>query len=310
MVDNEQMPKFPKIRYPGDSATDGLLAGDVVVTEKIDGANFRFGWDADGDLHVGTRNHTYRYDDENLPKAFRHAVEYVREHESDLWGFEDLVLFGEAMHRHSLDYEDIDWKIPHKGSPHVSHDSNHPNVVLFDAWKDGEWMEWDEFTGLVENTSFVTSRVLERGDPDGCSFEVPDESMFGGQPEGIVIRRLDGSVRAKKVTDDFREKNAQTFEDPSKAQSDAAEFVAMYVTGARISKVANKLVDRGEYDSLKMDMMADLPRAVLEDAVAENAWDLLTNPFECDFDEDFKGSVRSKTSKKCARVLKTEIQQI
>lgn len=305
------MKKFPKIRYPSDSETDGVLAGEVVVTEKVDGANFRFTWNEDGELIVGSRNHSYPADDENVPKAFRHAIEYVKECESDLWGFKDLTLFGEAMHLHSLDYDDIDWHVPSKGSAHVPLDSEYPNVVIFDAWRDGEWLDWDEFTDLIEPTQFQTTRVLDRGHGDDVSFDVPEESMFGGPPEGIVVRRTDGSVRAKKVTDDFKEKNAQSFNDPSKAQSDAAEFVAMFVTDNRIEKQAHKLIDEGEYDEIRMEMMEQLPVAVLQDVMNEEGWNLLADEytFECEFDSDFKGEVRSKASSRCARVLRSLCQQ-
>lgn len=306
------MRKFPKLKYPSDPETDGILAGEVVVTEKLDGANFRFSWDEDGTLHVGTRNHTFPWDDENVPKAFGHAIEYVKERESDLWGFEDLTLFGEAMHLHSLTYQDVDYNQPAKGSPHFG--EGYPSVVLFDAWKDGEWMHWDDFLDLIEPTEFETTRVLARGDgqslKDIDAFDIPEESMFGGQPEGIVARRINGSVRAKKVSEDFKEQNAISFEEPSQHAGDAANFVAALVTEARIEKMAHKLVDEGHYDHLHMSMMEDLPRRVLVDAVHENAWDLLTSGgFEAEWDDDFKAEVRSKASKKCARVLKTVCQE-
>jgi len=103
---------------------------------------------------------------------------------------------------------------------------------------------------------------------------------------------------------------AIAFNDPSKASGDAATFVAAFVTDARIEKEANKLVDEGHYEQLEMAMMEDLPRRVLVDAVGENAWDLLTSGgFEGTWDDDFKGEVRSKASKKCARVLKTLCQE-
>ena len=304
------MRKFPKLRYPTDPETDGLHNGDVVVTEKIDGANFRFTWDESGQLHIGTRNHTYEADDENIPKAFRHAVEYVKNSATGWAKPTDVTFYGEAMHLHSLAYDDIDYHNPPKGSPHVSHASDTPNVVLFDARRDGEWVEWDEFIDLVEHSPFQHTQVLERGDPDNLSFDVPEESMFGGPPEGIVARREDGVVRAKKVTDDFKESNAEAFNNTSKAQSDSSEFIAAYITDERIENIARKLVDEGVWDSLQMQMMEDLPREVLKDAMAENGWDLLTSGgFEGQWDDEFKGEVRSKTSKKCVRVLKQELQQ-
>lgn len=306
------MRKFPKLRYPSDPETDGIMKEEVVVTEKIDGANFRFTWDDDGTLHIGTRNHTYEVGGENIPKAFHHAVEYVKNITRD-WDTElptDVTFYGEAMHLHSLAYDSIDYHNPSKGSPHVPLESDEPNVVLFDARKDGEWVTWDEFTDMVEDSPFQRTQVLERGNPDKLTFDVPEESMFGGPPEGIVARRVDGTVRAKKVTDDFKETNAETFEHPSKAQSESSEFIAAYVTEERILNIAHKLVDEGLYDEFEMPMMEDLPREVLKDAMAENGWDLLTSGgLEVQWDDDFKGEVRSKASKKCVRVLKQELQQ-
>lgn len=322
------MRKFPKLKYPSHESTDGILDGEVVVTEKLDGANFRFSWE-DG-LVVGTRNHTYRHDDENLPKAFEHAVEYLHERlaEADntwLAGFQsgDWTLFGEAMHYHSLKYTDIDYVNPQSGAPYfgeyfTTSDVERepaPNVVLFDIFHEDEgWLPWDEVENIVKSSPFVLTDVLDRGNGHTLKSEgalsIPEESMFGGNPEGIVVRRTDGSVRAKKVSEDFKEQNAQAFDDPSKASSDAAQFVAGYVTNARIEKRANALVDEGQYDAIEMPMMRDLPREVLVDAMHEVAWDeLLNGDFEAVWDDDFKSEVRSRTSKKCARVLKQMCQE-
>jgi len=306
------MKKFPKLPYPNDSAAHGLLDDSVVVTEKYDGANFRFSWD-DGKLHVGTRNHSYPADDENLPKAFYHAVQYVQD-TVDQPLPNNITLFGEAMHLHSLEYDGIEWHNPAKGSPHVPLDSDLPNVVIFDGYDDvtDNWLHWDTLIEIASYLGFETAQVLERGRPDELTFEVPEESQFGGPPEGIVVRRTDGTVRAKKVTADFKERNAQAFNDPQKAQTAAGEFTAMFVTPARIQKIAHKLVDEGEYDSLQMQMMEQLPAEVCKDVMTEEGWNLLQDKygFECQFDDDFKSAVRSKVSSMCARELRKELQSL
>jgi len=205
----------------------------------------------------------------------------------------------------------VEYETPESGSPYFA---DEPNVVLFDVWhEDDSWLPWSEVENIVERSPFVRSNVIEMGDPtvEELDLEIPDESMFGGAPEGIVVRRQDGSVRAKKVSQDFKEQNAQAFNDPSKAEGDAASFVAAFVTDARIEKEANKLVDEGKYDGIRMEMMQDLPRRVLVDAVHENAWSelLTTSDFEAEWDDDFKSEVRSRASKKCARVLQTLCQE-
>lgn len=312
------MKKFPKIKYPNDPETDGLLNGDVVVTEKFDGANFRFKIDDDG-ISIGTRNIVYEDpDDENFPNAFKHARKWLRDLPQDVKDYIHGagVFFGEAMHLHSLDYENIDWQTPAKGSPHVPLDDPQPNVVLFDWWQDGSWADWEDFEKLCDVLGLPKTPVLARGPGESLkeddAFQIPDKSAFGGPPEGIVVRRQDGSIRAKKVSTDFKEKNAQAFNDPSKAQSDAAEFLAMFLTEGRIRDVAHDLVDEGDYDALKMEMMQDLPQAVLQDIMDEEGWNLLNNEygFECEFDDDFKSSVRSKASSRCAKVLKRTVNQI
>lgn len=308
------MKKFPKIKYPNDPETDGVLAGPVVVTEKLDGANFRWTWPEDDELHIGTRNHTYPASDENVPKAFHHAVNYIEEQtpnaltEIDGIPLEDITFFGEAMHKHSLVYDDVEYVQPHSGSPYFGGDW--PNVVMFDAMIDGEWADWEQVEHFSHKMGFCLARVLDRGDPtdgDEIDLEVPDESMFGGMPEGIVVRRTDGSVRAKKVTDDFKEVHNQEM-GGERPMSDADRFRRDYVTDARIEKCAHKLVDEGRYDGLKMDMMEDLPRRVIKDAMEENAWAVMNEDYGQEFN-DWAGEVRSVVSKKCARVLKTLVQE-
>ena len=73
------MRTYPSIRYPNEPETDGLLepGADIVVMEKLDGANFRWHFDEDGRIVPGSRRVEYESaDDENLDKNFIHAIEY------------------------------------------------------------------------------------------------------------------------------------------------------------------------------------------------------------------------------------------
>ena len=67
------MKKYPKIKYPTHEKTDGLLTeGDeIVIQEKVDGANFRYTVDEDGEITFGSRNCV------NPDEQFEHAEEYV-----------------------------------------------------------------------------------------------------------------------------------------------------------------------------------------------------------------------------------------
>lgn len=315
------MKKFPKVKYPSDPSTHGLFNDDVAVTEKVDGANFRFQLYGDDQVVIGTRNTVqgeaaagggYK----PLPlsetnRSFRHTIRFL--YDNVPFGdvpakAYDCTFFGEAMHRHSLTYSEFEYTKPPSGSPYPKQG---PNVLMFDVFDEaaGKWLPWDEVKEMANGLNLPFVPILGEGTKEEVTLEVPEESGFGGNPEGIVVRRWDGAVRAKKVTDDFKETNAIEFNDPTKAQSDSAEFVAMYITPQRVESVARGLVDDGHYDGLAMEMMQDLPREVLVDAVQENAWDLFTNEFECKFDDDFKSEIRSKVTKKCARELKSIINE-
>ena len=311
------MKKYPSIKYPTHEKTDGLLTeGDeIVIQEKVDGANFRYTVDEDGEITFGSRNCV------NPDEQFEHAEEYVErtldfDSLSNYDDFEDIVFFGEAMHKHSIDYDAWEGREP-------DIESDFPNVIGFDIWDDkiDDWMDFDMAMNIFEDIGFETAPIICRKESSEITEEdkkVPEseyrnpdpdaESDFNrrGLAEGIVIRNIDKDIRAKVVHDEFKEKNAMSFNDKSKAQTEAGKFVATYVTDARVEKMIYKLVDEGEYDSPKMPMMEDLPRRVIEDVFEEEGWNFICNreKVEIELDKEGKSEIRSKASDKCARILK------
>lgn len=336
------MKKYPSIRYPNEPETDGLLehGEDIVVMEKLDGANFRWHFDQKGRVVAGSRNVEYEGpDDENIDKDFIHAIEYLEHVLEDVDTthplLQNLTFYGESMHAHTIDYDAYEGHHPHPT------EEDCPNVVVFDVVAEeghpyvevedepetaGTFMHHDDFLDMMDNLPLTVAPILERTPAeefDGhevpeSAFREPDEDADNefdqkGLAEGVVYKRVDGSVRAKKVHPQFKEQHSG----PSGGNSDyqqtkAGVFVQKYVTEARIKKMIQKLANSplGNYESVQMAMMEDLPRIVLTDVMEENGWELLNNDFECEFDSDFKGEVRSKASKKCARVLKQECQKL
>jgi len=331
------MKKYPSIRYPNEPETDGLLeeGSDIVVMEKLDGANFRWHFDQSGNIVPGTRNVEYKSsDDENIDKSFRHAVEYL-EHvlgnvDTTDPHLQGITFYGEAMHQHTINYDAYDGHHPHPT------EEDCPNVVVFDAVVDetstftdeggARFLDHDSFLRLMDNLPLSVAPILDRTpaeDFDG--YEIPQsefrteddeaDSEFDrkGLAEGVVYKRADGTVRAKKVHPNFKEQHTGGDSRKNYDPSAADKFMDRYVTEARIRKVANKLVEERPdmpYWALQMEMMEDLPREVLIDAMGENAWELLNSDFEFAFDNDFKGELRSNTSRKCARVLKKMVQEL
>lgn len=323
------MPKFPSLKYPNHESVDQLLVDDteVMVEEKLDGANFRFRWTEDGVVY-GSRRVLFHEDGEPLPidevtDAFRHAVEYV-ELVADFDALDEpgrYAFYGEAMHTHSIDYDAWDGREPDP------EDDTYPNVFLFDVY-DCEletWVGRDMFHMLAMTLGMEPAPRVDRVSAEELSddgfdipqsvFREPDESAElefdqEGLAEGVVLRNLATGQTAKLVDPEFKENKHGG---PSSTGSpdefgDGGRFVDTYITDARIEKTIHKLVDEGKYDGMKMEMMQDLPKRVLVDAVQENAWELLTNNLE--LDEDAKGDIRSKASSRCASKLKREMQSL
>lgn len=332
------MKKYPSIRYPNEPETDGLLEDgeDIIVMEKLDGANFRFHFDSDGNIVPGSRNVEYSGpNDENLDKNFIHAIEYLEHELEDVDTthplLQNMTFYGEAMHQHTIDYDAYDGEHPHPT------EEDCPNVLIFDIVVEeghelaapsdcGTFLHHSLFVDTMETLPLETVPILDEvpaSEFDGheipqSEFRTPNddaENAFDaeGLAEGVVYKRADGTVRAKKVHPLFKEQHRGSSGGNSDyTETKAGVFVQKYVTEARIRKVAHKLVERPDtnWKGLQMEMMEDLPREVLIDTMGENGWELLTNDFECEFDSDFKGEVRSKTSKKCARTLKEEVQTL
>lgn len=323
------MRKYPKIRYPSHESVDGIFSrGEIVVLEKIDGANFRFTYHEDTDsLLFGTRNVVFSEDGEPLPKEecnsqFHHVIEYLQDRvDTDVFrdinptDGEQLVWYGESMHKHSIDYDA--W-----GGQEPDIDGPIPNYIGFDIWdpNKGEFVPHDMVKQLHELLGLCTVPIVEWVNADDFSaddaeipeshFREPDpdaENEFDrrGLAEGVVVKNVDLDIRTKVLHDEFKEKNAVTFNDTSKAQTEAGRFVAKYVTDARVEKMIHKTVDETEY-GYEMTMMEALPRRVLEDIMVEEGWEIMTDDIE--LDEDIKYQIRKKTSSKCARILKQTLQ--
>jgi len=327
--------RYPTIHPLGHRDTDGILSvGEVVLLEKIDGANFRWTYDPNsGSLLFGSRRHLFKeYDDpapiDRINKQFRHAVKYIEnsvdedevetlhEEEGRLW------FFGEALHKHSLDYDAWDGK-----HPNIS-DNTVPNFLGFDVYSEANdaFLSHDEVVAVYERLGLDTVPVFEKGEAD--EFEMDDievhESVYRdpdpdaddeddfnrkGLAEGVVIKNDSLDLRAKVVAEEFDETkwSAKTPEEVTTARKTAGLFLNKFVTDARVQKQAHKLVDEGYYDGLEMPMMGDLPRRVASDVFAEQGWAIL-NDDELELTKMAKDEIRSQLSRRCSRVLQQMIQ--
>jgi ATP-dependent RNA circularization protein (DNA/RNA ligase family) len=193
----EAQPRDDKVLSATDVA--GLLSSDVVVEEKLDGANLGFSLDAAGELRVQNRgtylNEPYAGQFARLPAWLATHGESIAEalldhHESP------LILFGEwCAARHSLAYTRLpDW------------------LMLFDVFDTKAERFWSSRrrNDLAQSLGLATAPQVAHG-----RFRLNDlievldtwPSRFRDGPlEGVVVRRESADWcerRAKLVRADF-----------------------------------------------------------------------------------------------------------
>lgn len=299
-MESSDVKKYPKLSYPDDEETHGLFAhGTVIIQEKLDGANFRFTYDPEDGFTFGSRN---MWGDEMERDQFAEAIEFVRERadEDALRRQHEkhgrLIYFGEAMNPHTISY---DWE-------------SIPDFLGFDVWsvEDQQFVDTSRMYGLFEYQVGLPTvpeiDVVDAENFDISSFEAPESEYAEGKAEGVVFKNHDTRTYAKFVRDDFKEKHYKKFGKPKKYQKSGAEKLSyQYITRARIEKAVHRLIDEGEWDEMQMEMMCDLPEAVIRDMAKEEAGNaFMEENWEVDL-HDF----RSTTSSRCAEVLRQMIDK-
>ncbi len=188
-------PRDDKLLSPTEAAE--LLAGEVVVEEKLDGANLGFSVSADGVLRAQNRG---QYLIQPYHGQFARLGPWMAAHDGKViqaLGVH-LIAFGEwCAARHSLDYELLpDW------------------WLLFDVydrqtgqfWSTPRRNAWATELGLITVPQLHTGRLQLT---QLCQWVQSDRSQFRcNQLEGLIIRRENRDWlerRAKLVRADFNQ---------------------------------------------------------------------------------------------------------
>lgn len=293
---------YPKVpHYYHDSVSEAFFgADDLVLLEKMDGSNLRLclyderyadqygdqlhdDYDPeDGDVFIASKNVIRgRLSDEpsdfdgNFTRLLTSLRETIDPEELfDLHEAHDsaLLLFGEHMVKHTLDYG-------YETSPPPAFlgfdvfrlaDYEAPPENPFDERFDG-FLSFGDAVDVFEQVGLDTAPVVERPDsldPDNVS--IPVSSYGSLRAEGVVIRSDSRNRRVKYVAEEFRERMKEAWgmrED--EAESGSELFSARYLTNARIRKHIHKLAQRqGDIDT------AELTEAVVADAWEEELYDI------------------------------------
>jgi ATP-dependent RNA circularization protein (DNA/RNA ligase family) len=189
-----EIPRDDKILSPAEAVE--LLAGDVVVEEKLDGANLGFSLMLDGALRAQNRG---QYLVEPHAGQFVRLPSWLAHHGASLKTVltPNLILFGEwCAARHSLDYSALpDW------------------FLLFDVYDRDAGRFWStpRRNALAQEAGLVTVPCVAQGPTTVAELKrivLSTASRYrSGQPlEGVVVRRQSPvwcEARAKLVRPDF-----------------------------------------------------------------------------------------------------------
>lgn len=136
------MESYPSVPHADDPDVEGLLSGldRIVVTEKIDGANFRFRQTDGGALLFGRRSGLFTADAAGTPKPidecdrrFAHAMRFLYETvdfdalDSLFSEYGELWFYGECLVEHTVSYDAWDGANPDPTGPI-------PNFLGFDIY--------------------------------------------------------------------------------------------------------------------------------------------------------------------------------
>jgi|SRR5690625_743385 len=186
-------PRDDKLLFPADS--QHLLAAEVIVEEKLDGANLGISLDEKGELLTQNRG---EYVHQPFVGQFAQLTNWLVQHEIQLKNVltPDLILFGEwCVARHSLNYSALpDW------------------FLLFDVYQRSQQAFWSvqrrnqlaAVSGL-HTVPQVVSGCFSIEELKGLVNSQLSDCRFG-QMEGIVIRRDSADwceQHAKLVRADF-----------------------------------------------------------------------------------------------------------
>ena len=263
---------------------------EIIIQEKIDGANFRFYITNEGQVIFGSRTQEL----EDTKKNFTRCIDFIKEKllGFDLTKFKGYIFYGECCVKHTINY---DWnKIP----PFLGFD-------IYDTATD-TFLDYDIvneiYKELLIDTVPLVSICKAKDIKEINDDLVPISKYALCKAEGLVFKNYNKQIFAKYVRAEFKEENNALFGNKKRETDNTnnEEFVFKYVTNARIEKLIFKKIDDGKY--LDMALMGELIKDTYLDIVEENYLEIMTGNWTLDFK-----NIRRSITPRVRAVLNTVI---
>jgi len=283
--------KYPKIFRLGHEKNREIFEDgedEIIIEEKVDGANFRFG-NIDGKLHYGSRRVDF-VEKGSVAEQFVKAVDEVKRLEDKLRP--GYVYFVEYMIPHTIQY---DW-------------DRVPVFLGFDIYdvEKKKFIDYDkkieEFARLgIEVVPLVAKVKASNIDEKFLESVIPESRYYNGLAEGVIFKNYGKQLFAKLIAEKFKEMNKEVFGGSKKqAKTDEEYLLEKYVPPRRVEKVIQSLLNEGYV--LSMELMKILPMRVLDDVIEEEGFEIFRENKVVDLRK-----FRKMISKRCVNVLQRMI---
>jgi len=263
------IPPYPKVLTVGTRGTERLFEGPVIIQEKVDGSQFRFGLAPNGDLEFASHHQQVFPGSAGM---FEPVVQYLLERENTIRSCLEAssYLCGEYLARprqNTLVY------------------ARRPNgyLVLFDILDPGGFGHYPlSDIGKALDCEVVPTLFEGRTTLSDARSLLNGESFLGGTTvEGIVIKNYHENIRlgsqvfplfCKLVNGSFKEKHARN-PDWKSGKSKETEYYESFRTEARWRKAIQHLRERGELEDSPRDI-GKIMKEIHDDLVAEEGDDI------------------------------------
>lgn len=265
---------YPKIHRLGKDEVEGILNYDLIVQEKVDGANISI-FQLDGKLRCGTRTRMLPEDE-----SFRGFQEAVQSNLNLAMYFSrnpNHILYGEWLVKHTITYPDEAYQ----------------KIYLFDIYDtiNDNWLPQEdvraeaEFLGLEYPHIFTTGKLTEEQIK-----EFVGKSAIAPAGEGVVLKaeeytnQFGDHVYAKVVHQKFKEANAIVFGGNNKHSDTYWEMyvVNKYCTTGRVQKIMQKIQSQTE-ERLDMQHTSRVANTCYHDMITEEIWEIAKKVPAIDF---------------------------
>lgn len=237
--------KYDKILNKGFQLSDFVETG-IEVTEKLDGSNASFTYDADAKkVRVFSRNQELT-ENNNLNGFYQYVQEFVKDfNDLQIATLSDFTIFGEWLTKHTVTYKDEAYNkfyafdvFNKKSGYYVSHRLRLEVFSTLQLKTPEEFMTFEPAELLMLNKEDVLNAIKDSVGESSLTL-TPDTG------EGVVIKSLgvrdpDNDPSYKLVTDRFRETKGLKQQKPTGLQVHLVDYA---ITEARMKKIIFKKLD-------------------------------------------------------------------